>query len=66
MNWGYFCDQMRKTDDSKIIDIFGGEFYTETRCPSNHSDYFFERFLHISVPIPADDYNIYHIQRLLK
>lgn len=64
-NWGVYCDEMKKSDNSKVIDIFGGELYTELRCQKNHSEYLFERFLNVSISISNISPQVYHIQRLL-
>ena len=56
---------MKKADNSRVIDIFGGELYTQLRCPNNHSEYLFERFLNISIPIQDIRPNCYRIQTLI-
>lgn len=55
---------MEKSDNSLVTRLFGGEIYTQLKCPSSHTNYLFERVLNLSLAFP-DDPQLNHIQDLL-
>lgn len=53
-NWENYCYQMQKSDNSLVTRLFGGEVYTELKCPENHVSYLFERVMNLSLSFPEN------------
>lgn len=45
---------MRYHDNSRVVDIFGGETFVELKCVSGHSKYTFERYMDLTLSFPKD------------
>lgn len=64
-NWIQFCKEMKKNDNSDIVNLFGGETHIELRCPQGHSKYSFERFMDLSLHFPEKD-KVYNLREFIK
>lgn len=45
---------MRYHDDSRIVDLFGGETFVELKCINGHNKCTFERYMDLTLSFPKD------------